>query len=190
MVTKEVFVLNRIRQIFTVTLLLSLLLSFNGFAMINNEFEPVTPATEEKQDNDSRDFNRWVWINDGECVQFNASEDTKLASIKKKNEVAPLLHWVEFVNGSYQRKVRDTFSGKWTQAANGIWSFTFDDCTIPVGVTKIDGVMYAFNTYGELKEGYEYYPGIKTEADGLAKADNVEFVQWIETQYLPECTEK
>uniref|UniRef100_UPI001652C1DE hypothetical protein n=1 Tax=Serratia marcescens TaxID=615 RepID=UPI001652C1DE len=85
-------------------------------------------------------------------------------------------------------KARDTYSGKWSQSPDGIWSFEFDDKTIPVGVTKIDGVLYAFTGYGELKEGYEYYDGLKTGADGLVKADSAEFTQWLATQYLPECT--
>lgn len=85
-------------------------------------------------------------------------------------------------------KNRDTYSGKWSQATDGVWSFAFDDCTIPVGVTKIDGVLYAFNTYGELKADYEYYEGLKTAADGLVTSDNPDFLNWLGTQYLPECT--
>lgn len=184
MVIQEVFEMNKIRRIFSVTILLSLLFSFNGLAMINNEFKPVTPDTER-----SNVF-KWIWLNDNECVRFNAAEAVKRSDIERKNEVVTLSHWIEPIEkgDTYQRKVRDSYSGKWSQAEDGVWSFAFDDNTIPVGVTKIDGVLYAFNTYGELKTGYEYYTGIKTEADGLVKADSAEFTQWLGTQYLPECT--
>jgi len=55
-------------------------------------------------------------------------------------------------------------------------------------VTKIDGVLYAFNAFGELKDEYKYYDELKTGADGLVKADSADFMNWLSTQYLPECT--
>lgn len=110
------------------------------------------------------------------------------SEIEKRYNLGIIETWADKVNGIYQKKNRDTYSGKWSQSTEGIWSFEFDDETIPVGVTKIDGVLYAFTGYGELKEGYEYYTGFKTEADGLVKADSAEFTQWLATQYLPECT--
>lgn len=184
MVTKEVFILNKIRRLFSITILLSLLFSFNGFAMINNEFEPVTPSTEK-----SSAF-KWIWLNDNDCVRFNAENLKTKSDIDRMNKVVTLSRWIEptGVGEEYQRKSRDTYSGKWSQSTDGIWSFEFDDKTIPVGVTKIDGILYAFTGYGELKDGYEYYPGLKTGSDGLVTTDSAEFTQWLSTQYLPECT--
>lgn len=176
--------MNKIRRIFSMTMLLSLLISFNGFAMINNEFEPTTPATEKSS------TYKWIWLNDDECVQFYTGENIKKSDIERKNAVVTLSHWIEPTKkgDNYQRKVRDTYAGTWIQSTEGTWSFTFDDKTIPVGVTKIDGVLYAFNGYGELKDGYEYYTGYKTGADGLVTANDEVFKQWLSTQYLPECT--
>ncbi len=136
-------------------ILLSLLFSFNSFAMesiMNGDFVRPTPLNE----SETSGF-KWTWISDG--------------TVEKANVVS-----------------RYTYSGKWSQSSEGIWSFEFDDKTIPVGVTKIDGVLYAFTGYGELKADYEYYDGLKTEADGLVKADSAEFALWLTTQYLPECT--
>lgn len=176
--------MNKIKRIFSIAILLSLVISFNGFAMINNEFKPVTPATEKTSNL------KWIWLNDTECVQFDAEGTSTKSDIERRNKIVTLSHWIEPTgNGDeYQRKTRETYSGKWSQSADGVWSFTFDDYTIPVGVTKIDGVLYAFTGYGELKAGYEYYTSFKTEADGLVKADSAEFTQWLTTQYLPECT--
>lgn len=179
--------MKMIKRIFTVTIIISLLFSFNGFAMINNEYVPNNPATEKKNEDRSLDY-RWVWLNDNECVQFNVDENAKREVIEKKNELVGLSHWIVEEESNYVRKSRDTYSGKWTQAENGIWSFKFDDKTIPVGVTKIDDVLYAFNTFGELVDGYEYYGGLTTGADGVVNSDNPEFLAWLETQYVPACT--
>lgn len=168
-------------------ILLSILFSFNSYAMeniINGDFVRPTPLNESESST-----SKWTWISDNSCVKFSAREKESTAHLNKMYGMGLLPQWAE--NGNDGRTVvkqRYTYSGKWTQAADGIWSFEFDDKTIPVGITKIDGILYAFNGYGELKAEYEYYPGIKTEADGLVKADSAEFSQWLETQYLPECT--
>lgn len=176
--------MNKIRNIFSITILFSILFSFSGFSMINNDFKPTTPATEK-----TSNF-KWIWLSDTECVQFNAEGTQRKSDIERKNQIVTLSHWIEPTGkgDEYQRKTRDTYCGKWSQSEEGTRLFIFDDYTIPVGITKIDGALYAFNSYGELKEGYEYYDGLKTAADGLVKADSVEFMQWITTQYLPECT--
>lgn len=177
------------KKMFSLTLLFALLFSFNIFAMENKDYELKLPSPSSEQTNEDRSLVwKWTWLNDKTCVRFRLPENSQKEALQKQYEYGALTKWGEQVNGVPQIKVRDIYSGKWTQAADGIWSFTFDDCTIPVGVTKIDGVLYAFNTYGELKAGYEYYTGFKTEADGLVKADSAEFTQWLETQYLPECT--
>lgn len=178
-----------IKSISLLTLLLSTLFSFNILAM--NEYkDPVRPTPQNEQKNDEKALDyRWVWLDDETCVRFNVAETAKKDSIKKQSEMGLLRRWAE--NGTMQSAkviARESYTGKWTQLTDGVKSFTFDDSTIPVGVTKIDGVLYAFNTYGEIKAGYEYYTGYKTEADGLVKADSAEFTQWLATQYLPECT--
>lgn len=168
-------------------ILLSLLFSFNSYAMeniMNGDFVRPTPLNE----SESSVF-RWTWISDKSCVKFTAREKETVNHLLKMFEMGMLSQWAENGKDGYGVvKARDTYSGKWSQSPDGIWSFEFDDKTIPVGVTKIDGVLYAFTGYGELKEGYEYYDGLKTGADGLVKADSAEFTQWLATQYLPECT--
>lgn len=37
-------------------------------------------------------------------------------------------------------------------------------------------------------EGYEYYDGLTTGADGVVNSDNPEFLAWLDTQYVPACT--
>lgn len=182
--------MNIKRTLPVLAVFISLLFSFNALAMENGYKEPSrsTPLNEEKHDDRSQD-NRWVWLSDDTCVQFKLAENAKIGDIKRRYDIGLLRRWAE--NGTAQEPkiiVRDTYSGKWSQSDEGIRLFTFDDSTIPVGVNKIDGVMYAFNTYGELKAGYEYYTGFKTEEDGLVKTDSTEFTQWLTTQYLPECT--
>lgn len=176
------------KRIPIIAVLLSVLFSFNTFAMnYNKEYIPETPQTEERHDDRSLDY-RWTWINDTACVRFKVMENASKERILKFWDLGMLPRWVKSENNSIKAIARSTYSGKWSQSTEGIWSFTFDDSTIPVGVTKIDSVLYAFNTYGELKDGYEYYTGLKTEADGIVKADSAEFTQWLGTQYLPECT--
>lgn len=168
-------------------ILLSLLFSFNSFAMesiMNGDFVRPTPLNE----SETSGF-KWTWINDASCVKFAARENETQTHLLKMYEFGMLSQWAE--NGTAEKAnvvSRYTYSGRWSQSSEGIWSFEFDDKTIPVGVTKIDGVLYAFTGYGELKSDYEYYDGLKTEADGLVKADSAEFTQWLATQYLPECT--
>ena len=145
----------------------------------------ISTPQSEKSDDDKSDY-RWTWLNDNVCVRFNKGYNKD--NIKMQYEIGTLATWRDRVSENWVGKTRESYSGKWSQSADGIRSFTFDDCTIPVGVTKIDGILYAFNTYGELKAGYEYYTGFKTEADGLVKADSAEFTQWLGTQYLPDCT--
>lgn len=167
------------------------LFSFKSIAMenkYNGDLERQTPQNEEVYADETLNY-EWTWLRDDLCVRFRKLADTSRSYLEDRwgrGMISPA--WAEKRDGIYQRKVRDTYTGKWSQSSEGIWSFEFDDKTIPVGVTKIDGVLYAFTGYGELKEGYEYYNGLKTAADGLVTADSVEFTQWLSTQYLPECT--
>ena len=165
--------------------------SFNVYAMTNKtNYEPEhsTPENEIKHDDRSLDF-KWTWLDDEMCVQFNVDKNWKLLAIQKRADMGLLRQWTE-PDGtrSWKLKTRDTYSGKWTQAEDETWSFEFDDHTIPVGITKIDDVLYAFNTFGELQEGYEYYDGLITGADGVIDSDNPDFLAWLETQYVPACT--
>lgn len=172
-----------------IAILFTICISFNTLAMTKNtnDYTPPTPYTEEKHEDRTLDY-RWVWLNDNECVQFKVQENAKKSEIEKRNKISTLSHWVDLTDGTSRIKTRDTYSGKWTQAEDGTWSFEFDDHTIPVGITKIDDVLYAFNTFGELKEGYEYYDGLTTGADGVVNSDNPEFLAWLDTQYVPACT--
>ena len=183
--------MNKFKKILAFTVMLSTLFSFNTFAMISksvNDTERPTPQNEITYEDETLN-NMWTWLNDELCIRFRKSPDMNRAYLEDRwNRGMISGVWAEKQNGIYQRKTRDTYTGKWSQSEDGIWSFEFDDNTIPVGVTKIDGVLYAFTGYGELKADYEYYTGFKTEADGLVKADSAEFTQWLETQYLPECT--
>jgi hypothetical protein len=189
----EVETMKKIKTISILTVLFIMLFSFNIFAMEKGyvkDPERPTPQNETKYEDRTLNY-RWVWLDDETCVRFKLYENSKKYDIERQYSMGVLSRWggeADHVNKRMKTKIREAYSGKWTQAANGIWSFSFDDCTIPVGVAKIDGILYAFNTYGELKAEYEYYTGFKTEADGLVKADSAEFVQWIGTQYLPECT--
>ena len=179
-----------LKRLFVFAVLLSTLFTFNAYAMKNeytNDLKRPTPQNEEKHEDGNWNY-KWVWITDETCVRFKSGENLKKENIKLQYNIGTLVTWRDRVDGAWKKMARDTYSGKWSQSAEGIWSFTFDDCTIPVGVTKIDGVLYAFNGFGELKEGYEYYTGLKTEADGIVKTDSAEFTQWLETQYLPDCT--
>lgn len=184
-----------LKKIFILSFILSALVSLSAFAAQNldltKRYEPKKPATEEKHEDRTLDY-RWSWIKDDLCVRFKiASENITKDDLQSRFDSGAISLWGEWVSDKgmeSRRKTRDTYSGKWYQSSDGIRSFVFDDYTIPVGVTKIDGILYAFNSYGELKEGYEYYDGIKTAANGLVTADSVEINQWLTTQYLPECT--
>lgn len=176
-----------IKRISILTVLIATLFSFNVYAMNPPRETPLTDAQSSSLPKEIK----WTWISDDICVQFRAVDDMKKERIEEMFNWGMIKRWAE--NGKDGRSVmksRETYSGKWSQSEDGIRSFEFDDCTIPVGVTKIDGVLYAFNTYGELKAGYEYYTGFKTEADGIVKADSAEFTQWLGTQYLPDCTSR
>lgn len=166
---------------------LSLVFSFNVIAMPKNlnANEPgmPTPSTETRNSDQTLNYG-WVWLNDTLCVQFKMNSYANKERLQRSYELGILNGWFE----DGKNKTRDTYTGKWTQAEEGTWSFEFDDHTIPVGVTKIDDVLYAFNTFGELKEGYEYYDGLTTGADGVVSSDDPEFLAWLETQYVPACT--
>lgn len=183
-----------LKRIFLLSFILSTFTSLCAFAAGSpNDMKlpkiPL-PSTEIKHEDRTIDY-RWTWIKDDLCVRFKiASENITKSDLQRRYDIGSISLWSEWDPNNMSNnwvKIRDTYSGKWSQSAEGTRSFIFDDYTIPVGVTKIDGILYAFNSYGELKEGYEYYSGIKTEADGLVKADSAEFTQWLTTQYLPEC---
>lgn len=167
------------------------LLSFNSFAMTDNiYYGPTipTPQNEIKHEDKALDYG-WLWMDDNNCVQFKLMKNLKFSSIQRRYDSEMLPRWGELdKNGEIQLKTRDTYSGKWSQDENGTWSFVFDDDTIPIDLTKIDGVLYAFNGYGELVDGYEYWNGQKTGPDGVVTCTNPEFVTYLGTQYLPDCT--
>lgn len=181
--------MRKIKTIPILTMLISILFSFNIFAMKYNDYEyvPPMPSTEQKYDDRNLDA-RWTWLNDELCVRFQGDESIRLEKLERLYESGLMSRWVDKIGGEWQAVKRESYSGKWSQSAEGTWSFEFDDKTIPVGLTKIDDVLYAFNAFGELKEGYEYYNGLKTGADGLVTADSAEFKEWLATQYLPDCT--
>lgn len=181
--------MKKIKTISFLTVLFIMLFSFSIIAMgkddiINGDFVRPTPLNESESSGQ-----KWTWISDNSCVRFSAYEYVSMAGLQRKYNYGGLPQWAEGGNKEETTiKQRDTYSGKWSQSTDGIWSFEFDDKTIPVGVTKIDGVLYAFTGYGELKADYEYYEGLKTAADGLVTSDNPDFLSWLGTQYLPECT--
>lgn len=183
------------KKIFLLSFILSAFTSLCAFAAGNpNDMklpEIPVPSTEIKHEDRTLDY-RWTWLKDDLCVRFKiASENITKSDLQRRRDIGSISLWSEWDPNNMSNnwvKVRDIYSGKWSQSSEGFWSFEFDDKTIPVGVTKIDGVLYAFNGYGELKEGYEYYNGFKTAADGLVKANSMEFSQWLATQYVPECT--
>ena len=183
------------KRIFLLSFILTAFTSLSAFAAGNTGDIKLpkipVPSTELKNEDRTLDY-RWTWLKDNLCVRYKIPmENITKDELQEVYNTGAISLWSEWDTKNMSNnwvKVRDTYTGKWSQSAAGIRSFTFDDCTIPVGVTKIDGVLYAFNSYGELKEGYEYYTGFKTEADGLVKADSAEFTQWLTTQYLPECT--
>lgn len=174
-----------------VTVLLSLCLSFNAFAMVNSgqgwpEIYIPNPATETKHDDRTLDY-VWTWLNDEVVARFQSGEraDATRKYLLDDFNVGGICggHGIKDDGGK-----RETYSGKWSQSEDGIWSFQFDDYTIPVDITKIDGVLYAFNGYGELVEGYDYWNGHKTAADGLVTCTDPEFITYLESQYIPDCT--
>lgn len=168
------------------TFIFSLVAAFSILAMsdvVNGDAIRRNPLN-----NDSASL-QWTWLNDDHCVEFDASAESSRENLQRMFEMGLLAQWANSGNrGNGIVQQRYTYSGKWTQSTEGIWSFKFDDKTIPVGITKIDNVLYAFNGVGELKEGYEYYDGLTTGADGLVTSDDPAFWEWLGTQYLPECT--
>lgn len=170
------------------------LFSFSSFAMTDdyyyNNYVPriPTPQNEPVHEDKSLDYG-WLWLNDNHCVQFKLMKICKLSSIQRKYDAGMYPQWVVFnKNGESSLKTRDTYTGQWSQAEDGTWSFMFDDKTIPVGITKIDGVLYAFNGYGELMDGCEYWNGQKTGPDGVVTCTDPEFETYLKTQYVPDCT--
>lgn len=175
----------KIKKISLWAVFLSALLSFNIFAMDNkndNFLEKSSPFTEEKHEDRSRDY-RWIWVSDDLCVRSWTFDGMDQADLFKRLDVGILSQWSD----GKEAKKRDVYVGKWNQDVNGIWSFIFDDYTIPLGPTNIDGIIYAFNGYGQLVEGYNYWGDLATGPDGLVATDNQELSAWLETQYLPEC---
>ena len=186
------------RRLFLLSMLFSLFFSINIYAMPKNlnTKEPISPTP--LNDSSFQDGNRWTWVNDNLCVQFRTGGPVNTAitreQLQKRYDLGLLNHWYE--DGKI--KERETYSGKWSQDEDGIWSFVFDDNTIPAEITKIDDVYYAFNNYGELREGLVYYGKAKTPydntgtlttgADGVVNSDDPEFLAWLETQYVPACT--
>lgn len=182
----------KIKNIITLTIVLAALSSFNTYAMGKEmpELKTATPYTETKTENRNQDF-RWTWLNDELCVRFSGAANSKRSDLQTLLNLGFISRWTEKTGDTMdtsEAKKRDTYVGKWSQAEDDTWSFEFEDRTIPVGVTKIDGVLYAFNGFGELKEGYEYYTGQKTGADGIVTCNTPEFNEWLKTQYVPECT--
>lgn len=180
--------MKKVKIISLLAVLFITLFSFNAFAMEKEYIkDPERPSPNNEIIHEDRSLNyEWTWLNDKACVRFRSGLDR--AGIERQYSLGIIETWAHKENGIYQKKTRDSYSGKWSQNAEGNWSFEFDDKTIPVGVTKIDGVLYAFTGFGELKAEYEYYTGFKTEADGIVKANSAEFNQWLATQYLPDCT--
>jgi hypothetical protein len=176
------------------SVLISLLLSFNALALEveynnpNDPNEPTVYASTPAKDSNYAYRYRWTWLHNDLCVQFQASElrtvKVRRDTLQNKHDAGLMTRWCE----GNQLKNRETYSGKWSQSEDGVWSFQFDDYTIPVDITKIDGVLYAFNGYGELVEGYDYWNGHKTAADGLVTCTDPEFITYLETQYIPDCT--
>lgn len=196
--------MNRTIRMLFVTMFLSLIFAFNAFAMreYKDPYMPERRTPENEVRNEDKTLNYyWTWVSDDSCVQFRGW-NTGLVSkenLKRQVDLGLLPQWaVEGKDGAGEVVKRETYSGKWSQDENGVWSFLFDDKTIPVGVTKIDDVLYAFNGYGELQDGliyygsaktpYDYDEALKTGADGVVNSDNPDFLSWLETQYVPACT--
>lgn len=176
--------------------LLSLVFTFNVFAMEieynnpNDSNEPtlIIPNPKNEKINADRTLDyKWTWISDEIVARFQPGKraDDRREYLQESFNYGMICggHGIKDDGGK-----RETYSGKWSQSEDGIWSFRFDDYTIPVDITKIDGVLYAFNGYGELVEGYDYWNGHKTAADGLVTCTDPEFITYLESQYIPDCT--
>ena len=187
--------MNFLRKSITLTALLCGIIAFNSLAEMKNgdPYEPTrtTPKTEVKYEDKSLNY-EWTWLSDELCVQYKPYQTTRRNRLIK-NYAEGLL--TPYRNDGIDQK-RETYSGKWSQDADGTWSFEFDDFTTPVDIVRIDGVLYAFNGWGELREGTVYYGEqrpfstegcLVTGADGLVTSDDPEFLEWLSTQYLPDC---
>ncbi|MFR6350238.1 MAG: hypothetical protein ACLUN9_26605 [Enterocloster aldenensis] len=170
-------------------ILLTVTFSFNVFAMpdyLSVEPKSYTPQTEKKTGDKAQDY-YWTWLNDEIVVRFRAG---KTGNVSRK----PLQEKFDYggIEGGHglmdDGGKREIYSGKWSQTDDGIWAFVFDDSTIPIDLTRIDGVLYAFNGYGELVDGYKYWNDYKTGPDGLVTCTEPEFLAYLETQYIPDCT--
>lgn len=181
------------RRISCIVLIMIMAFSLNTYAMPQNLYGTDIRPSNPSSDRANNYSYRWTWLSDEICVQFETGGpvNSKMprSMLDKKHDEGSLPRWTELDgSGGSELKIRDTYSGKWNQDAEGVWSFRFDDDTIPIDLTRIDGVLYAFNGYGELVDGYEYWNGQKTGPDGLATCTDPEFVTYLGTQYLPDCT--
>lgn len=177
------------KRITLLSILFSAVLSFNSFAMTGDSNNPPrrTPLNEVKNEDRTLNYG-WSWLSDESCVRFRKNEGVQREQLRESFDRGLLPQWAENGKNGTIIKKRYTYEGKWLQSEAGTWSFEFDDATIPLGLTKIDDVLYAFNGYGELQEGYNYWGDLKTAADGLVTSDDPEFLAWLATQYVPECT--
>lgn len=171
--------------------------TFNAFAMeekgTDYQLERSHPKNETRDENGRSEY-VWTWVQDDLCIRFDGDERrVDRTDIQKSYNLGLTVAWYK----NNDRVKRENYTGTWSQAKDGTWSFLFDDLTIPIGVTKIDGVLYAFNGYGELKDGLIYFgggktpfddTGLKTGADGLVTSDDPAFLEWLATQYIPECS--
>lgn len=184
--------MKNLKRVSAIAILLSMILSINTFAMTSESgtsdigFTALQPSDDQEYE-DRFYMNRFTWLNDDLCVRFQGSENINTSVLLRKWDVGLLSRWIVWTNNAWKIKTRDTYTGKWTQSPEGVWSFKFDDYTIPVGITKIDDVLYAFNGFGELAEGVEYWNGQKTGADGVVNNTEPVFLKWLETQYVPAC---
>lgn len=187
--------MKKIKMLSIITIILILALDFSVFAMTEKKDEGGTlmpnPLNETQNEYD-RPYYIWTWLSDAVCVNSKGAEGKSTREhLQFMYDMGVLSQWSEPKNdgsGTWKAKPRDTYNGKWSQSETGIWSFKFDDMTIPIELTRIDDVLYAFNGYGELVEGIEYWNGYKTGADGVVTCTEPEFLEWLETQYIPECT--
>lgn len=179
------------RTIIILAALLSISFSFNVFAMKDYQqdwvdIQILDPATEVKHDDKTLDY-KWAWLNDDVVARFRPADRWNNS---RKNLLDMFNHGM--LEGGRGLKddggKREIYSGKWSQTDDGIWAFVFDDSTIPIDLTRIDGVLYAFNGYGELVDGYKYWNDYKTGPDGLVTCTEPEFLAYLETQYIPDCT--
>lgn len=181
----------KLKKIFLFVVLLTMVLCFNSYAMPKNQYAGEPERKTPSKDADYVYGYRWTWANDELCVQFQSGGPVisyiDREALLKGYEIGIMRPW-RAAEESKENKKRETYSGSWSQNEEGIWSFVFDDNTIPISVTKIDGVLYAFNGYGELRDGYNYYGDFRTAADGIVTNQDPSFLEWMAGEYVPECT--